>query len=189
MFARRECYRSIATATTEADRSPQEHTFPVSLVPASRLRDKPSTAQRVARPPAYRNPQYGINRGSFYRCEIRGQDVMPNLIDPLPVQAASTWQNWEYFVSNRYVPIPTSLDPTSRNGTKRQYPRPLFVINRKTHKKPPYVWNLHRGSSSPKNVSSSISFSLSSRSPRSLRSFSFFRTRHKIHTMTIFATR
>jgi len=52
-----------------------------------------------------------------------------------------------------------------------------------------YVWNLQRGSSSPKNTSSPIPFSLSSRSPRSLRSFSFFMTYHKMLTTTTFPTR
>ena len=64
-----------------------------------------------------------------------------------------------------------------------------FIIKRTTHKKPPYVWNLHRGSSSPKNASSPTPFSLSSRSPRSLRSFSLSITYHKTLTKTTFPTR
>ena len=58
-----------------------------------------------------------------------------------------------------------------------------------TYRKDFYVWNLQRGSSSPRKTPLSTAFILSSRSPRSLRLFSLFMTYHMVLTTTIFPTR
>ena len=68
-------------------------------------------------------------------------------------------------------------------------PSVLHISRKTSYPCPPYVWNLQQGSSSPKNTLSFILFSLSSRSPRSLRSFSLFITYHKMQTKKMFPTR
>ena len=76
-----------------------------------------------------------------------------------------------------------TLSPYTLQVTNLTCRKPL------TYQKRSYVWNLQRGSSSPRNTPSSAAFSLSSRSPRSLRSFSLFMMYHKILATTIFPTR
>ena len=96
------------------------------------------------------------------------------------------------FDINKRVSFALSLSTHSAVHTWSPYTLQLAnLTSRKpsTCQKCSYVWNLQWGSLSPRNTPSFIPFSLSSRSPRSLRSFSLFMMYHKVLTKTIFPTR